>query len=357
MPLYLVRAGSNGEFEDRFLEDGRVYLRWGGAFPDKDISKLADYEQIKAAMIAQNRDEQVRKLINGAGQINAFVHSMQVGDWVVLPLKRKAAIAVGEVTSKYTFEGKAPEDFRHYRTVRWLNKAVPRSIFDQDLLFSFGAFMTVCRITRNDAENRVKRLAQNDWRPQQNLLNDIAHSTGGVENGQVHEGNVPLDLEELARDQLSELIRRKFKGIAMERLVEGILKAQGFLTWRTPEEKRDKRDKSIDILAARGGLGFDAPRICVQVKSSQDPVDRPTLDQLRGAMTRSKAEKGLLVAWGGFTRTVEEEIPVQFFDVRLWDEQELIAQLLSVYEKLDADLRAELPLKRVWLPASSQEEM
>ena len=74
-------------------------------------------------------------------------------------------------------------------------------------------------------------------------------------------------------------------------------------------------------------------------------------------MTRSKAEKGLLVAWGGFTRTVEEEIPVQFFDVRLWDEQELIAQLLNVYEKLDADLRAELPLKRVWLPTASQEEM
>lgn len=126
---------------------------------------------------------------------------------------------------------------------------------------------------------------------------------------------------------------------------------------RTPEEKRDKRDKSIDILAARGELGFDAPRICVQVKSGQDPMDRPTLNQLRGAMTRSKAEKGLLVVWGGFARTVEEEIPVQFFDVRLWDEQELIAQLLNVYEKLDADLRAELPLKRVWLPTASQEEM
>lgn len=54
---------------------------------------------------------------------------------------------------------------------------------------------------------------------------------------------------------------------------------------------------------------------------------------------------------------MEEEIPIQFFDIRLWDEQELIAQLLNVYEKLDAELRAELPLKRVWLPASSQEEM
>ncbi len=357
MSLYLVRAGSNGEFEDNFLHDNRVYLRWGGAFPDRNIAELVDFEHIKTAMISQNPDELVRKLINGASQINAFVHGMQVGDWVVLPLKRKAAIAVGEITSTYTFDPRAAEDFRHYRGVRWLNKGIPRNVFDQDLLYSFGAFMTVCRITRNDAENRVRRLAANDWRPSTNMLADVALSVAGYESGQSQEDNAPKDLEALARDQLSELIRRKFKGIAMERLVEGILKAQGFATWRTPEEKRDKRDKSIDILAAQGGLGFDAPRICVQAKSGQDPVDRPTLDQLRGAMTRAKAEKGLLVAWGGFTRTVEEEIPVQFFDVRLWDEQELIAQLLNVYEKLDAELRAELPLKRVWLPASSQEEM
>lgn len=76
MSLYLVRAGSKGEFEDNFLQDNRVYLRWGGAFPNRNIAELADHEQIKTAMIAQNPDEQVRKLINGAGQINAFVHTM-----------------------------------------------------------------------------------------------------------------------------------------------------------------------------------------------------------------------------------------------------------------------------------------
>lgn len=355
MSLYLVRAGSSGEFENRFLEDDRIYLRWGGAFPDQNIAEVGSYEQIKAAMIAQSPEDPVRKLINGAGQINAFVHGMRAGDWVVLPLKRKAAIAIGEITSSYLFDAKAPEDFRHYRSVRWLNPAVPRSFFEKDLLFSFGAFMTVCRITRNDAENRLKRMAQNNWKPT-NTLADIAHTTGGTYNGPDEE-NSPLDLEQLAKDQLSELIRRKFKGVDMERLVEGILKAQGYVTWRTPEGKKDKRDKSIDILAARGGLGFEGPRICVQVKSGDGPVDRPTLDQLGGAMKRTKADKGLLVSWSGFLKTVEEERPVQFFDVRLWDEQELIAQLLNVYEQLDADLRAELPLKRVWIPAVLHEEM
>jgi restriction system protein len=42
--------------------------------------------------------------------------------------------------------------------------------------------------------------------------------------------------------------------------------------------------------------------------------------------------------------------------VRLWDQDDLIAQLLQHYETMDGDLRAELPLKRVWLLASPAED-
>ena len=41
------------------------------------------------------------------------------------------------------------------RPVDWLKSDVPRDDFRQDLLFSFGAFMTVCEISRNDALQRV----------------------------------------------------------------------------------------------------------------------------------------------------------------------------------------------------------
>ena len=34
-------------------------------------------------------------------------------------------------------------------------RPIPRSRFDQDLLFSFGAAMTVCQIKRNNAEERI----------------------------------------------------------------------------------------------------------------------------------------------------------------------------------------------------------
>ena len=95
--------------------------------------------------------------------------------------------------------------------------------------------------------------------------------------------------------------------------------------------------------------------MCVQVKSTDSSVDLPTLNQLIGAMQNVQAEQGLLVSWGGFKQSVDREAPTQFFRVRLWDRDALIKELLEQYDTLDADLRAELPLKRIWTVAVPDE--
>ena len=77
-------------------------------------------------------------------------------------------------------------------------------------------------------------------------------------------------------------------------------------------------------------------------------MDRPTLDQLIGAMQNVNAEQGLLVSWGGFKTSIDKELPTQFFKVRLWDQDSIIDELMSNYDRLDEDIRAELPLKRIW---------
>ncbi|GAB7386944.1 hypothetical protein BSNK01_07800 [Bacillaceae bacterium] len=94
------------------------------------------------------------------------------------------------------------------------------------------------------------------------------------------EDTILFDLEQYANDQIARYIIRKFKGHGMARLIEAVLKAEGFSTFRSPEGP----DKGVDILAAPGSLGFGSPKICVQVKTSDSPVDRPTLDQLIGTM-------------------------------------------------------------------------
>lgn len=47
---------------------------------------------------------------------------------------------------------------RHQRTVTWIRDDVPRDAIDQDLRYSLGAFLTVCRIKRNNAEERIRAL-------------------------------------------------------------------------------------------------------------------------------------------------------------------------------------------------------
>ncbi|MFW6275504.1 MAG: restriction endonuclease, partial [bacterium] len=152
------------------------------------------------------------------------------------------------------------------------------------------------------------------------------------------------DLEQLARDQIAKYIISKYKGHGMARLVEAVLEAEGFTTFRSPEGP----DKGIDILAAPGNMGFGRPRICVQVKTDADPVDRPTLDQLIGTMQNVQAEHGLLVSWGGFKNTVDREVATQFFKVRFWDQDALIQKVIENYENLNGDIRADLPLKKIW---------
>lgn len=71
-------------------------------------------------------------------------------------------------------------------------------------------------------------------------------------------------------------------------------------------------------------------------------------------MQNVQARQGLLVSWGGFKGSVDKETASQFFRVRLWTQDDLIDQLLEHYDKLDEDLRAELPLKRIWTVATPE---
>ena len=61
------------------------------------------------------------------------------------------------------------------------------------------------------------------------------------------------------------------------------------------------------------------------------------------------AEQGLLVCWGGFNKSVMQESRQGYFMVRLWDSSDLVKAIYRNYEKLPAEIQAELPLKRVWM--------
>jgi len=345
MALWLCRAGRYGEHEAKFLEEGRIYLTWNGL--NRDLRSIADRQELLKVLEEIYPKFTQGRLAQHASQIWTFAHKMNKGDWVALPSKRRT-IHIGEITGDYTFVPDGPDPYCHYRNVNWLQTDIPRTNFDQDILHSLGALATICEIKRNDAEQRVRAMQKNDWKA--TPIKPRPTPGGNEDNGEPSIEDI--DLEQIARDQIARLIYSRFAGHGMESLVESILKAQGFTTHRTGKGA----DGGIDILASPGVLGFGQPRICVQVKSQDSPLDRPVLDQLVGTMQHVGADQGLLVCWGGFKSTVLRELPRQFFKVRIWDQNDLIEQFLAHYDRLDEEVRAEIPLKRVWAVAGQDDD-
>jgi restriction system protein len=334
MALWMIRAGRHGEYEDRFLSTSRIYLTWGDTIPNdaRGFTSRADVVQTLRERWADVSDGKIR---NHAGQLWAFLRMMKPDDLVVVPSKKTPELHFGVIRSDAQFDADAEPDYRHYREVTWL-RDVPRATMDKDILYSLGAVMTICEISRNDAEARIRRILQ--------LPASKAVPAAALSEVPREEAATTIDYEQLARDEIAALIIRRFKGHGLERLVEAILQAQGYVTYHSPAGA----DRGIDILAGSGHLGFGSPKICVQVKSEQMRIDRPTLSQLLGSMQAVGADQGLLVSWGGFKSTVEREVPQHFFKVRLWDQTELLNQLFEHYDRLDEEIRAEIPLRRIW---------
>ncbi len=339
MAIWLVRAGARGQFQEKFISENRVYVTWDTL--NVNLEKLANRDELIKVMREHYPNEKEKTLINYAGQVWPFAHDFQVGDWVVLPLKHERAIQIGEIVGGYKFAPEGPNPFYHYREVKWIGEAIPRSHFGKDLLNTFGAFMTICRIQRNGAESRLKAMYASGWAAER--MADVVTSTP-VEPD---EESVQIDLEERSRDEIARLIISRFKGYDLARLVEGILQAQGYTTYRLPEGP----DGGADILAGAGPLGFGSPRLVVEVKSVQNPIDRPTVDKLLGSISKFAANEGLFVSWSGFKHNVQKELAGSYFKVRLWSQTELLNALYEVYDRLDPDLRAEIPLKRIWAVA------
>jgi restriction system protein len=332
MAVWLVRAGGDGAQEDLALEQNIVLIGW---WELPDLSAIKTREVLEKMCREQYDDRNPNTVTNHIGQIWAFIGRISEGDLVVLPLKRRAAIAIGRVTGPYKHRPDLPREAQHTRSVEWIRQDMPRSGFDQDILYSFGAFMTVCQIQRNDAENRIKALLAGKPTPTMPLPN----STNEAESQ-----DVQVDLERYSRDLIIKHLSQKFRGHALERLVGEVLRAKGYHVQITEAGA----DGGLDILAGRGPFGFDPPRLGVQVKSSDQPVDVTVLRNLNGTLGGFKAEQGLLVAWGGFKGSVLAEARRSFFNIRLWNADDLVDALLENYDKLPEELKTELPLKRIW---------
>lgn len=344
MTLWLVRGGKRGEYESLALERKLAIIEWNVP----DLSNLADREALRSVLQEHYPDTSPKALSNWESQLWPFVRVMETGDLVAMPLKGRPAIAIGRVSGPYCRPEGLGEGY-HARPVDWFAE-VPRSSIGQDLLYSLGAFMTVCRIERNDAERRITELAKGGKDPALAGGTPSGRKPGqGEETELADDTRSEIDIEQVASDAIRSRIEAAFKGHGLSILVGAILEAQGYKVRVSPAGP----DGGVDIVAGKGPLGFDNPRLVVQVKSQSNRVDVPVLRELQGVMRQFGGEQGLLVAWGGVTAPLEREAQRLFFEIRIWDAGDVVREMLAVYETLPDDIQASVPLKRVWALAEA----
>jgi len=330
MKIWTVRAGRYGEQEQTCLDEGLVTIGWNDL---PDLRKFKTREALFEEFQKRFDNNSNVSVGNKVGQMWRFANEIAIDDIVALPSKSQPVIHIGKITGDYKYEKKDKDgEVLHWRPVKWL-KSIPRAEFDQDLLYSFGSLLTVSQVSRNQAVERVLSLVdEKKSKPK----------TVGITFDETED---EFDVEQFAKDQIIKIIDRKFKGHAFAKLVEQILKAQGYITQLSPPGA----DGGFDIMAASGALGFENPRVCVQVKSTSAQVDVKILRELQGVMRKVNSDLGLLVSWSGFNNKVLSEAKEEFFFIRLWSANDIIDNIFKFYDKFSDEMKADLPLKRFWM--------
>lgn len=339
--LWMVRAGGHGEQEAIALERGLITIGWNKL---PNLSRFKSREELKAEYDKHYKEDNVYSEGLKVGQIFRFAHRIEKGDVVVLPSKFSPDIHIGEVTGNYSYHEKE-EEVKHCVPVKW-HRTVPRAQFEEDLLYSFGSLLTVSNIKRNNALERVKALMHGKKIDAPVIEEELEAGDDIVQNAQ---------MEELAYTRIEQFIQNRFKDYELEDLVREVMKAHGYTTSHPREigglegKSRKGEDGGADILASNGPLGFEEPRIVIQVKSSEDKVQPKVLRELMGVMNTFGAQYGILVSWSGFTDTLKKEARSNYFKVRLWSSEDIIREVFAHYDRFSDEMKLKLPMKRVWI--------
>lgn len=332
MAVWTVKGGQHGEREERCLDHGVI----GGGWEEiPDLSNVASKDELAVICEQAEPGWSAKTRSNYVGQLWSLRERMEQGELVALPLKTSGTVAIGRVNGPYKYREDLGSDFKHARGVEWLETSVERDAFDQDLLYSFGAFLTIGRVQRENAEQRILKAIGASSK-------DSGIETGSAEDEGL-EAETSIDPAQLAREQIRQHISQTIAGHALAELVGAVFEARGFNVTVSPPGA----DGGLDLLMGSGATGLESPRVVGQVKTGQADIEvfRATV----GLRETHKADQGLLVAWGGFKGTVRREARSQHFSMLLWDADDLIDALFETYERIRDDVRSKLPLQRTWV--------
>jgi restriction system protein len=324
---WVVRAGSGGEFIQTAESRGIIAIGFGGQVLGdcSEYAARAEFIELYRKVCPDDKS-----WASQAGQVYRFVREIQVGDTVLTPDPTTREVLVGKVTSPYRYDPKPiGDEYPHVRNVEWRGR-IPRDRLTKRFRNSLGGLMTV--FTVEGYEDEIERLLVG-----QPAVPDEA------EEAEAEQYDFLAETEAKAAEMISDMITR-IPWDHFELLVAAVLRTLGYQTKMT----RRGPDGGYDIVAHPDALGFEDPRIKVEVKHRKQAMTAQDVRSFRS--TIGPNEKGLYVSTGGFTGDARHEPEKAGPPLVLMDRDEFIELLLKNYETLDPEFKAMLPLKEVFIP-------
>jgi len=330
--LWVVHIGNDDRIALRARDEGFVCIGWTSM---GDLSQYDKRDKMRTAMEQAFPDSKKGSISASYGQTFRFAHEMKEGDPIVLPVRPTREIAIGKITGEYKFAVDDADlfenDYYNIRPVEWL-KIVPRTVFSQVALHSFGAFTSVS--TSNDHLDEVNA-----------VLTDSTPDPGVTDDEDSEESKDQSNLHETAVQETEDYLLKAWQGTGheFEHVVAAVFQAMGF----TARVTRATGDHGVDVIAHPDALGLEKPYIKIQTKSGTGTTGEPDVNQLKG--TLNAGDKGILVSLGGFTKGAWDNERTST-NLVLIDGKKFVELFLDHYEKLEPSWQGRYPLRRVLVP-------
>ena len=328
MPKAWMVRSEGGEVADDFAR-GFVALGWKQL---GDLSRKSKRETIRELYDLAYPEHKPGKASGAVAMLDKFRSVIRSGDKVVTYDPRNREYLVGTVCSDYLFDPEQIPDYPHLRKVEWEGR-VSRDRLPVSSRNSLGSTLTVFSLNDEVWASIAAELGSS--RPPQ-LPGTDEEEDELEESREVTESTA----HELIKDQVVAL-----DDAQLEQLSAALLRAMGYRTRVTPKGA----DRGVDVLASPDGLGFQEPRIKVEVKHRQkSQMSAPDLRSFIGGLR--DGDCGLYVSTGGFTKEARYEAERSKIPITLLDLDDLVRTIVAHYEAFDINGRALLPLVRLYWP-------
>ncbi|UCZ53201.1 restriction endonuclease [Bacillus shivajii] len=321
---WMIRAGDDNELIPVWKEQGIASIGWPKLGDPKQFQLKDEMIEKAAEVYSESKPKSRNSWVN---QVWRFSREIKKGDKIITYFKETREYLVGTVTEGHFFnESVGDPAYPNNIRVDWEEITVERDTLSQAAKNSLGSVLTVFRV--DDWGSEIEQLLEHPF-------------VEPEETDEVEESEIIQDLVNKALVMVQDKVD-KLDPWQMQELVGGLLQAMDYNVQVSPKGP----DGGIDVLAYKDAFGFEKPIIKVQVKHRKSSASAPEIQQLLGA--NPIEANSLFVSTGGFTSHAEGV--AKHNSVRLVDLEELVDLVVKWYEQMPNDVRALLPLQKMYVP-------